>query len=97
MLAIYVYRYWTEWSQFYPVLGADDNTENLGYVDPVEKERQERAKAAALPKMVLVEVADVRMFYPTCYVAVVGSEDNLLLSQQNVRIFFDIDQFLFGE
>ncbi len=69
-------KQWKEWSRFFP-LPEEDNTENLGYVDPVEKEMQERAEAMALPQMLEVTMAGARMYFPTELVLVVGAEDSV--------------------
>lgn len=59
---------WHEWSKFYPLPPETDNVENMGYVDPYEKERQEQLKAIALPRIVEVSVGGVRLLHPSCYV-----------------------------
>jgi hypothetical protein len=72
-----VNQLWNEWKHFHPLMhdSDDDIKENMGYVDEFETERQERARAAALPRMLQVEIDGVRMYYPTCYIAVVADED----------------------
>lgn len=62
-------KLWREWSEFYP-LPELDNTENMGYVDAAEKERQDQLRALAPPRMVEVIVSGVRLKYPTAYVLV---------------------------
>lgn len=42
----------------------------MGYVDAVEKERQDQQRAQAPPRMVEVVVSGVRLKYPTAYVLV---------------------------
>lgn len=42
----------------------------MGYVDAVEKERQDQLRALAPPRMVEVVVSGVRLKYPTAYVLV---------------------------
>lgn len=48
-------KIWREWSKFYP-LPEVDNTENMGYVDPLE---EQRLTATKLPKMIDVIVGEL--------------------------------------
>ncbi|VDO99801.1 unnamed protein product [Soboliphyme baturini] len=77
-------KLWREWSQFFP-LPNTDATENMGYIDPVEKEQQDKQKAMSLPKMVDVLIGGVKMKYPSIFIAVADDETNLEDDQGRMR------------
>ena len=70
-------KQWKEWTHFFP-LPNPDATENVGWVDPDEKEKAEADKANALPQMVEVNVSGVRILHPTAYIFVMGPKNPLL-------------------
>ncbi|MFH4976590.1 hypothetical protein AB6A40_003299 [Gnathostoma spinigerum] len=74
-------RFWTEWLQFFGLpnnskLASDHNrTDGMGYVDSKGKDQEQ---AGEIPKMVLVDVDGIHMWYPSSLVVIQASEDLLL-------------------
>uniref|UniRef100_A0A915CHH7 Mediator of RNA polymerase II transcription subunit 13 n=1 Tax=Parascaris univalens TaxID=6257 RepID=A0A915CHH7_PARUN len=77
-------KLWTEWLQFFALpytekTARDDLMENMGYIGANDKEQIDRSD---MPKMVMVDVDGVRMWYPSALIVVQASDDLLLRREE---------------
>ncbi|VDM24386.1 unnamed protein product [Toxocara canis] len=78
-------KLWKEWLQFFALPNTEKSKdeimmENVGYMEANDKEQV--VSSNDMPKMVLVDVDGVRMWYPSSLIVIQASDDLLLRSEE---------------